>query len=191
MFRNNEPTGVRVNTRSGPGDAPFAGPGWGIAGALLAVALLLQTQLLHYAVFRGAQLSIVLVVVVWFALRTDYVRAAFFGLIAGLCEDALSAQTGAAWTISTTLTAVCVSILSRWFFADSPAAAAAMVAVATLLRRMLFWIAMAIWSGYPAGYARLHLHQALWEALMNAVFVIAATIVARVAAQRREERASR
>ncbi len=187
MFRSHEPTGVRVNTRTGPVEAPLTGPAWGLAAAFLSVALLLQIEVLHYVRFRDAQLSIVLVVVVWYALRSSLMRAAVFGLIAGLLEDTISAQTGAAWTISTTLTAVFASSLSRWFFADSIAVTAGVVFAATLLRRMIFWIAMALWSSYPPGYARLHFHQALWEALLNMVFVIVAMIVAR----RFEERPTR
>lgn len=179
MFRSHEPTGVRVNTRTGPVEAPRAGPAWGLAAAFLAIALLLQIEVVHYLRFHDAQLSIVLVVVVWFALRSDLVRAALFGLIAGLIEDTISTQTGAAWTISTTLTAVFASALSRWFFADSIPITAGVVFIATLLRRLLFWVAMALWSAYPAGYARLHFHQALWEALLNMLFVIAAMFIAR------------
>jgi len=179
LFRSHEPTGVRVNTRTGPAEAPLSGPAWGLAAAFLAVALLLQIELLHYLRFRDAQLSIVLVVVVWYALRSNVLRAAAFGLIAGLLEDTISAQTGASWTISTTLTAVFAGTLSRWFFADSVAVAAGVVFAATLLRRMIFWISMALWSAYPPGYARLHFHQALWEALLNTIFVIVAMLVAR------------
>jgi rod shape-determining protein MreD len=178
LFRSNEPTGVRVNTRSASGEAPLIAPAWPLAALFLIAGLLLQIEVLPFLQLRGAELSIVLVVVVWYALHSDLRRAALFGLIAGLCEDALSAQTGAAWTISTTLTAAAVSLLSRWFFADSIPAAAAVTVVATLLRRMLFWVTMALF-GYPPGYARLHLHQALWEALLNACFIAAAMLVAR------------
>lgn len=146
--------------------------------------------MLHYFTFHGAQLSIVLVAVVWYALRADFLRAGSFGFIAGLCEDALGAQTGAAWTIATTFTALFTSMLSRWLFADSPPAAAAVVFAATLLRRMIFWIVMAL-QGYPPGYARLHFHEALWEALLNAIFIIIAMIVARRLEDWREERRSR
>lgn len=135
-------------------------------------------EVLPFFTLRGAQLSIVLVVVVWYALHADLRRAAIFGLIAGLCEDALGAQTGAAWTVSTTLTAMAAGLLSRWIFADSIPAATAIVVAATLLRRMIFWIAMAL-EGYPPGYARLHLHEALWEALLNALFIAAAMLAAR------------
>jgi hypothetical protein len=71
-----------------------------------------------------------------------------------------------------------VSYLSRWFFADSIPILAGVVIVATLLRRMLFWVVMAL-QGYPAGYARLHLHQALWEALLNALLVTLLLLLAR------------
>ena len=58
-------------------------------------------------------------VVVWYAIRVDARRAAVYGLVAGLCEDALSAGTGAAWMISTCSSAVVASMLSRGFFSDS------------------------------------------------------------------------
>ena len=143
-------------------------------------------EVLHYLNVRGGQISIVLVVVVWYALHADLRRAAAFGLIAGLCEDALGTQTGAAWTISTTLTALFANLLSRWFFADSIPVMAGAVFGATLLRQMLFWIVMAL-QGYPAGYAGVHFHQALWASLLNALFISAALAVAR----RIEERPAR
>jgi rod shape-determining protein MreD len=192
LFRNNEPTGVRVNTRTGPGGVQFAGPEWWIPALYLVVALLVQSEVLHYFTLRGAQLSIVLVIVVWYGLRTDLLRAAIFGLIAGACEDALGTQTGASWMIATTCTALFASALSRWFFADSIPVTAGVVFAATLLQRLIFWIAMSVWVGYPPGYARVHFHQALWEALLNAIFVIVATVVARRFEDRRlDERRAR
>lgn len=181
--RNNEPTGVRVNTRTGPADTPFTGPEWWVAALYLIVALIAQIELLHFFQFRGAGLSVVLVVVVWFALRSDMLGAAAYGLAAGLLEDIFSAQTGGAWTVSTTIVAVVANYSTRWFFADSIPVIAGMVVVATLLRRMLFWVVMAI-GGYPPGYARLHLHQALWEALINAVFAAIALLLVRHAEDR-------
>lgn len=186
-FRSSEPTGVRINTRTGPPSAaPITAPVWWVAALYLLVALLAQIEILHFFSFRGAQLSVVLVVVVWYALHSDIRAAAIFGLVAGVCEDALSAQTGGAWTISTTVAALFTNYLTRWFFADSPAVVAGVVICATLLRRMIFWVVMAL-EGYPTGFARLHLHQAMWEALLNAVFAIAAILIAR----RYEERPMR
>lgn len=183
MFRSNEPTGVRVNTRSGPSGAPATAPPWWRAALYLALALVVQIEVMHYAGFRGAEASAVLVVVVWYALRADLLGAAVFGLLAGLCEDAFSA-TGFGWTAGTEFTALFVSWLSRWFFADSIPVVAGVVIAATLLRRMVFWIVMAL-QGYPPGYARIHLHTALWEALLNAVLVCVLMLVARFRESRR------
>ncbi len=169
---------MRVNTRTGPASAPLIAPTWWVAGFYLLLALFTQIEFMHYVTFRGAEASAVLVVVVWYALRADLLHAAAFGLVAGLCEDIFSAQTGVAWTAATPLTALFVTWLSRWFFADSVPILAGVVIVATLLRRMLFWVVMAL-QGYPAGYAGLHLHEALWEALLNAVLVSALLLLAR------------
>lgn len=133
---------------------------------------------MHYLGFRGAEASAVLIAVVWYALRADLLHAAAFGVAAGLCEDIFSALTGIAWTTATPLTALFVSWLSRWFFADSIPILAGVVIVATLVRRLLFWVMMAL-EGYPAGHARLHFHQALWEALLNAVLVTILMLAAR------------
>jgi rod shape-determining protein MreD len=182
FLRNSEPAGVRVATRTGPNDVLLTPPWWH-AALYLGIALLAQMEVLHYFTFRGAQVSVVLVVVVWYALHADLRSAAIFGLIAGLCEDVLSAQTGAAWTISTTLTALLAGSLSRWFFADSIPVVALVVFLATLLRQLVFWIVMAL-EGYPPGYARLHFHSALWEAAIDALFAIGALLILRYYEQR-------
>jgi cell shape-determining protein MreD len=119
-----------------------------------------------------------MVVVVWYAIRADARRAAIYGLVAGMFEDVLAAQTGAAWTISTTLTAMLTSVLSRGFFADSVPLVATVTAVATLLRSLLFWTTMAL-ERYPPGLGTLHLHQAAFAAVLNAVVMVVAMLVAR------------
>jgi rod shape-determining protein MreD len=188
LFRNSsDPIGVRVNTRSGPpSDTHLSGPEWWVAGLYLLIALFAQIELMHFVTFRGAELSVVLVVVVWYALRSDLLGATIYGLLAGLAEDIFSAQTGAAWTVSTTITALFVNYLTRWFFADSIPIFGGMVVVATLLRWLMFWVIMAIGS-YPPGHARLHLHEAMWDALLNALFAV----IAMFAARRVEDRATR
>lgn len=102
-----------------------------------------------------------------------------FGLIAGICEDALSAQTGAAFTISTTSTAIVAAILSRGFFADSIPLVAAIVVLATLVRDALFWSVMTLQGAYPPGLGRQHFHQTLWQAVLNALFVSAVMLLLR------------
>jgi rod shape-determining protein MreD len=173
---------VRVNTRTGPASAPITAPDWWVAALYLLGALLVQIELMHYVSVRGAEPSLVLIVLVWYALRADLLQAAVFGFIAGLCEDAFTALPsgmGAGWLAVLPFTALFVSWLSRWFFADSIPAMSAVVVVATLFSRMLFWVMMAV-QGYPTGYARLHFHQALWEALLNGILVAVLMLAARI-----------
>lgn len=165
--------------RSKTVEPPFTGPRWWVAGIFLALALLAQVEIFHYLRFRNAEISGVLLVVAWYAIHVDIRRAAMFGLIAGICEDALSAQTGAAWTISTTSTAIVAAMLSRGFFADSIPLVAAIVVFATLLRDAIFWSVMALQGGYPAGLGRQHFHQTLWQAVLNAIFVTAVMLLLR------------
>jgi rod shape-determining protein MreD len=144
----------------------------------IVITLIAQATLVHYVAVRGVVPSLVLVVVVWFAIRVDVRRAALYGLFAGICEDVLAGTTGAAWTISTTLTAVFTSLLTRDFFADSIPLAAAVTAIATVMRALFFWTVMSL-EGYPAGLAVIHLHQACWQAAFNVVVMVAGILVAR------------
>jgi rod shape-determining protein MreD len=158
--------------------APFVGPPWYVAAAWLAGALLVQSTLLHAFAIRDVVPSIVLLVVVWYAIRVDAPRAALFGLAAGLCEDILAATSGGAWTISTTLVAILAGMLSRGFFADSIPLVGTIVAFATLVRSLLFWTVMGI-EGYPPGLGALHFHQALLQAAMNVACMLATMFAVR------------
>ena len=164
--------------RGKPQAAPFAGPPWHVAAAWLIAAVIAQATLVHAVSIRGVVPSVVLAVVVWYALRVDVLRAAIYGLAAGLCEDVLAANTGAAWTISTLAAAVTAGILSRGFFADSIPLAAAITIVATLLRALLFWTIMSF-EGYPGGLGMMHAREALLAAAFNAALIVAATLAVR------------
>jgi rod shape-determining protein MreD len=164
--------------RTKPHVAPFVGPSWYVAAAWLFPAVVAQATLVHYVAVRDVVPSFVLVVVIWYAIRVDARRAAVYGLVAGLCEDALSAQTGAAWTISTSLSALAASRLSRGFFADSMPLVTGITVVATLLRALFFWIVMAL-AGYPPGLGLMHFHEALVQAALNAVVIAGAMLVVR------------
>lgn len=166
------------SSRGKPHVAPFAGPAWPLAAAWLLAALVAQATLLHFVALRGVVPSAVLVVVVWYALRVDALRAAAYGLAAGFLEDALAGVTGGSWTIATTVTAALTSLMWRSFFADSIPTAAAAVLVATLLRAWLFWTAMS-YQGYPGGLAGMHAREAAFGAVVNAILMILATIAAR------------
>lgn len=164
--------------RDRPHVAPFVGPAWYLAGAWLALAVLAQATIGHYLAIRNVVPSFVLVVVVWYAIRVDARRAAIYGFAAGICEDALSAQTGAAWTLSTCLGALLASRLSRGFFADSIPLVIGIMLIVTLTRALLFWIVMAL-EGYPAGLGAMHLHQALLQSALNAAVIVGAMLAAR------------
>lgn len=163
---------------SKPHEPPFVGPAWYVAGTWAVAALIAQTTLVHYLAIRGVVPSVVLVVVVWYAIRVNARRAAVYGLFAGFCEDALSTQTGAAWMISTSLSALLASWLSRGFFADSLPLATGITVVATLTRALLFWVVMAL-SGYPSGLGALHFHEAVLQAALNAATIVVAMLVTR------------
>lgn len=150
--------------------APLNGPTWWSAALLLAAALLIQIEFSPFLSFHNAPVSFVLIVVVWFAVRADLLRATIFGLIAGLAEDVFSTGTGAGWTIATTLTAIFAGMLSRGFFADSIPLVAIIVGIATIVRDGIFWAVM--WfQHYPLGYGTVHFHQTLWKAALDAVAV--------------------
>jgi rod shape-determining protein MreD len=166
------------SSRSKPHVAPFVGPAWYVAGAWLVAAVLAQATLAHYLAIRNVVPSFVMAVVVWYAIRVDARRAAVYGMAAGLCEDALSLQTGAAWTISTGVSAVLASLLSRGFFADSIPLVTAITVGATLVRALCFWIVMALF-GYPPGLGAIHFHEALAQAALNVAVVVAAMLIVR------------
>lgn len=134
--------------------------------------------MLHFFQLRGATISAVLVVVVWYAIHADARSAAIFGLIAGLMEDGLATGTGGAWTLSTTLVAIIAGVVSRGFFADSMPLVAGIVALCTLLRGMIYWMVMQA-QGYPPGFGWLHFHQLVWQAVLNALFIVAVMLVGR------------
>ena len=133
---------------------------------------------MHYVQLRGAEPSLVLVTVVWYAIRVDMRRAAVFGLIAGLFLDIIAGQSGGAWTISTTVVAVIAGMLSRGFFADSIALVSVITGIATLLDMLVFWIVRAF-EGYPPGLGWMHFHQAMFQALLNVALAAAVMLIVR------------
>lgn len=150
-------------------------------GALvwLLVALLAQATVMHDAVVHGAEPSLVLVAIVWFAMRSSNAgQAALFGFLAGAGEDILAFDSAGTWTIATTLTAIVASLPARRFFEDSIPLFALVTAGATLLRALIYWSAKSL-EGYPAGLASIHFHKAIEAALLNAVLATFVMVIAR------------
>jgi rod shape-determining protein MreD len=148
-----------------------------VSAAWLALALLAQACIMHLLAIRNVSPSLVLVAVVWYAIRVEPWRAAAYGC-AGIVEDLLSYHTGGAWTISTTTVALIASFISRGFFADSIPLLATFAFVATLVRQLIFWVTMGF-EGYPSGLGAMHFHEALFEALLNALVMMLVMLVAR------------
>jgi rod shape-determining protein MreD len=158
--------------------ARITAPPWYISAAWLALALIAQASLMHIFVIRNVEPSVVLVAVVWYAIRVEPWRAAAYGCAAGVVEDLLSYHTGAAWTVSTTAVALVASMISRGFFADSIPLVATITFVATLVRQLIFWVTMGF-EGYPSGLGMIHFHEALFEALLNAFVMMLVMLIAR------------
>ena len=153
-------------------------PTWWICALWLLAAEIGQATIAHYVSVRGVPPSLVLVTVIWYAIRVDSRRAALFGLAAGLIQDILAQNTGGAWTLSTTFAALAVSLASRGFFADSIPLVASITLATTLVTMFAFWIVMGL-QGFPGGLAMLHFHEAIIEALYNAVVMVFVMLVAR------------
>ena len=171
--------------RAKPHVAPFVGPPWYVAAAWLGASLVAQSTVVHYLSLRGVVPSVVFAVVLWYAIRVDTWRATLFGLVAGLCEDALSAGTGAAWMIATAASAMLASVLSRGFFADSVPLVVTITLVATLIRSLLYWGAASL-AGYPPGLGTLHFHEAVLQSVFNALVMVAAMLIVRRASPSRQ-----
>lgn len=133
---------------------------------------------MHFAVVAGAEPSMVLVLVVWFAMRSGTRRAIAFGFLAGVGEDVLAFDSSGTWTIATTIAAFISSLPTRRFFEDSIPLFAIVTALATLVRALVYWDAKSL-EGYPAGLATIHFHKALESAVLNALLAVVVALVMR------------
>ncbi len=142
-------------------------PPWAWSFVALAVALLAQTTVLSRLHFRGGSASFVLLVTVWFAARAGIARGALFALIAGACEDAVAGNTGAAWTVATPVAAAIAGRAIRAVGSDNPVLVGAVVAVAALIRVIVFRLVLQV-QGMVPGFDPVSLHAALWSAAIDA-----------------------
>jgi rod shape-determining protein MreD len=154
-------------------------PAWYISVAWLLLALFAQDCLMHVLTIRNVEPNVVLVAVVWYAIRVEAWRAAAYGLAAGFALDLLTfGMSGGAWTIAMTAVAIFSSTISRGFFADSIPLVGTITFVATLVVRLIYWVVMSF-EGFPGGLAVMHFHQALFEAVLNGLVMMAVILVNR------------
>lgn len=139
---------------------------------LAALAVLLQTTFAHAWTLRGAQPSLLTVLVVWTGLRCGPTTGGWLGLLGGALEDALGGS--GANVIGMTLVGFLSGLLSSRFFADSLTAVVAAVAAGTIVRNAVTYVVLEVAFGDRGTYHRLA-HATLWEVVLNCA--IAAIVV--------------
>ncbi len=157
-----------------PGYTPDPPTWWHVALAVVA-ALLVQASFAPMLAFRGATVSFVTLVVAWYGLRTGVARGLALGIVVGACEDALGGGTGAAWTIATGVAGACAGRLARTWLADTKLVLVPGIAVVTLVRFMVFALAMQL-EGHPLALPAVHVHAALWQSALDAVVAYVALV---------------
>jgi cell shape-determining protein MreD len=162
-----------LSFRTEPALAPsieeFAPPAWGLALGLF-VALVVQSTLLALLPVRDAFPSLVLTLVIWYALRSGPRAALLYGTLAGACEDALAATAGAAWMFSTAFVAFGAGLLGLVPQARTRWGSATIVAVLTLARFVAFLVVERI-EGRSLTLVTPHLHAVVWQSLFNALLM--------------------
>jgi len=151
-------------------------PAWWQAAIALAVALIAQSSVFPWLEVRGARVSLVTLIVAWYALRTGTLHGLTFGLIAGSCEDAFAGSTGAAWTFATAIVGVGFGRLARMPLADTKIVLVPAAAVATLVRDAAFFLAMQL-EGRPVALGVVRFHATLWQSALDALVAFVALLI--------------
>lgn len=178
----------RVRSLGPFGGAPpalvFDPPAWWKVGLALLVALLLQTTVVPHFAFRGAVPSLVLLVVLWYGLRTNVASGLVFGTIAGAFEDALSGWTGAAWTISSAIVGALAGRTAGTVVTESRLWLVPYVALATIVRYGIATVVLRS-EEHALALPALHAHELVWQALLNALIAfLVLTFVPKTAVSR-------
>jgi rod shape-determining protein MreD len=147
------------------------GPAWYVVAALLGAALLAQSTLVPFVSLRGAAPPLVLLVVFWFAVRSGSARGLAFGLLAGACEDGLTAGSAPAWTFATGAIGALAGRLRGTQVAESRFSMTAAVGLAVLLRYGLFSVFAQV-AGHPPELVAAHFHAALWQSAYAAILAV-------------------
>lgn len=144
--------------------------------ALVALAVLLQVTFAHEWTLRGAQPSLLTVLVVWTGLRCGPTTGGWLGLLGGALEDALGG--GGASVLGMTLVGFLSGLLSSRFFADSPMAVVGAVAAGTVVRSAVTYVVLEIAFGDRGTYHRLA-HATAWEVVLNCAIALLVVVALR------------
>ena len=162
-----------------------APPRFAVLLLLAAIAVLLQAVFAHAWTLRGAQPSLLTLLVVWTGLRCGPTTGGWLGLIGGALEDALGG--GGASVLATTCVGFLSGLLSSRFFADSLPVVLAAVAGGTIVRNAIMYLVLEIGLGERGIYHRFA-HATAWETLLNCAIAALAVVALRWWSQRRPAR---
>ncbi len=144
---------------------------WHVALSLVA-ALIVQSAFAPFLAVRGGTVSFVTLLVGWYATRVGTLRGFTFGLVAGLCEDALAGTTGVGWTFSTALAGAVAGRVANTWAADLRLVLVCGVAALGLARFAAFAVIEQM-LGRPLASPVAAAHAALWQALLDAAVALA------------------
>ncbi len=151
-------------------------PRFWVLALIALIAVILQATLLRPLSLRGANVSLVTVLLVWTGLRCGITTGGALGIFAGVVEDALGG--GGANVLATTLVGFCSGLLHVRFFADSLPIFVSAVAAATVLRASVTYLVVEIGIGQRGTFHRLS-HELVWQVLLNSLAAAIALIALR------------
>ena len=108
------------------------------AGAAILVALVLQTTLAGLVIRGTAALDLVLIVVVYIALKAGPVPGLVAGTVAGLIQDALSNPILGIGGLAKTIVGFLAGVLGTQFILTGPLPRLVMLVMATVLHAAIF-----------------------------------------------------
>jgi rod shape-determining protein MreD len=154
---------------------------WWLLLAMLA-AVVVQTTLLRFLSLRGAEPSLVTVLIVWMGLRYGVATAGVVGLFGGLIEDGLGSS--GANVLGATLAGLGTGLLNVRFFADSLPVFVSAVAGATIVRAVVTYVVMDFALGERGMFHR-YSHEVAWQVALNMALAALVVLTSRVLANAR------
>lgn len=160
-----------------PVDAQIAEtPRFSMLLVLVVVAVFVQATVAHAWTLRGAQPSLLTVLIVWSGLRCGPTMGGLLGLFGGALEDALGG--GGANVLGTTLIGFLAGLLSSRYFADSLPVVIGAVAAGTIVRNAVTYFVLEVGFGERGLYHQLA-HVTAWQVLLNCAIAAVAIVALR------------
>lgn len=137
----------------------------------IAMAAVLQTYLRILWPGLG-HIDFPLIVVVYFALQRDAVRAVIIGCLTGLATDALSVGLLGANGFSKTLTAFTIASLSTQVMLDNPLARIPVLAGAAMLDASIYYLLHhLLGQRLPAPFAESVAYKVIWTTIIGTIVI--------------------